>query len=59
MIDLLECRRDAKPAVWQILVGAFSVSEVPDFVSLFNHLSDSASFFAVSAEPEATQVITG
>lgn len=33
--------------------------EIPDFVSLFKHLSDSASFFDCFAEPETAPAITG
>jgi hypothetical protein len=59
MIDLLVCQRDAKPALWQILVGDFPVAKIPHFVSLFNHLSDSASFFACFGGPETAPAITG
>lgn len=33
--------------------------EIPNFVSLFKHLSDSASFFDCFAEPETAPAITG
>jgi hypothetical protein len=35
------------------------VSEIPDFVSVFNHLSDTASFSGCFAEPETAPAITG
>lgn len=34
------------------------VAEVPDFVSVFNHLSDSASFFGCFVGPETAPAIT-